>query len=144
MAYVLFQRVQPRVPAWLFPCFLLALCIAFLRAPSIGASWPLCLALGMGLPFFRQIEFGPVARASHEIAKYSYGVYLSHPFALVLGFYLLRGHALWMQLGVTLGSIVVLSFAAYHLVEKPLIVLGAKVASRVESSYEQKHLDAFR
>jgi peptidoglycan/LPS O-acetylase OafA/YrhL len=143
MAYVLFRRVRPRVPAWLFPCFLLGLCVVLLWAPSVGASWPFCLALGVGLPFFRQIESEFVARVSHEIAKYSYGVYLSHPFALVLGFYLLRGHALWMQLGVTLGAIAVISFGAYHLVERPLIVLGAKVAARAERLYEQKHRDAF-
>jgi peptidoglycan/LPS O-acetylase OafA/YrhL len=143
MAFVLFRRSRPFVPAWLFPIFLCLLCALFMEHPSVKASWPMCLALGLGLPFFHQIRFAPVARVSHEIAKYSYGIYLGHPFAIVLGFYLLRGHALWMQLGVTIVAIAVLSVAAYHLLEKPMINLGAKLAAKAEKRYEQKHLDAY-
>jgi peptidoglycan/LPS O-acetylase OafA/YrhL len=143
MAYVLFRRVRPRFPAWLFPIFLLALSTLFMLRPGVKASWPMCLALGLGLPFFHQIRFAPVARASHEIAKYSYGMYLGHPFAIVLGFYVLRGHSLWLQLGVTFAAIAILSVCAYHLVEKPLINLGARLAAKAERNYEQKHLDAF-
>ncbi|SFR96773.1 Peptidoglycan/LPS O-acetylase OafA/YrhL, contains acyltransferase and SGNH-hydrolase domains [Granulicella pectinivorans] len=143
MAYVLFRRVRPRAPGWLFPGFLLLLTVLFMMWPSVGASWPLCLALGIGLPFFHPINFGLVARVSHEIAKYSYGIYLSHPFALVFGFYVLAGRSLWMQLGVTIVAIAVLSVAAYHLLEKPMINLGAKLAAKAEKRYEQKHLDAY-
>ena len=143
MAYVLYRRVQPRIPAWLFPAFLLLLCTLFMMRPSIESSWPMCLALGLGLPFFHEIRQAQVARVCHEIAKYSYGMYLSHPFAIVIGFYLLRGHALWLQLGVTLAAIALLSFWAYHLIEKPMIVLGARLAAKAESRYEQKHLGAY-
>lgn len=140
MAYVLFRRVRPRIPGWLFPAFLLLLTTCFMLHPSVSMSWPLCLVLGLGLPFFQELRFAPMARASHEIAKYSYGMYLSHPFAIVLGFYLLAGHPLWMQLGMTLSAIPVLSVAAYHLVERPMIVFGARVAAQAEKRYEQKHL----
>lgn len=143
MAYVLFRRTRPRLSAGLFPLFLMGLCALFLLRPSVQNSWPLCLALGLGLPFFRQIRSVPIARASHEIAKYSYGMYLGHPFAIVLGFYLLHGHALWLQLGVTLAAIVILSVAAYHLLEKPMINLGARLAATAERRYEQKHLADF-
>ena len=143
MAYVLYRRVRPRLPAWLFPVFLLVLSTLFMLRPSVKASWPMCVALGLGLPFFHQLRYAPVARICHEIAKYSYGMYLSHPFAIVLGFYLLRGHALWLQLGVTLAGIAVLSFGAYHLIEKPMIVLGARLAGKAERRYEQKHLGAY-
>jgi peptidoglycan/LPS O-acetylase OafA/YrhL len=143
MAYVLFRRASPRLPAWLFPIFLFVLTTLFMLHPSVKSSWPMCLALGLGLPFFQQMSFPPIARISHEIAKYSYGMYLSHPFAIVLGFYLLRGHGLWMELGVTLAATAVLSFAAYHLIEKPTIDLGARLAAKAERSYEQKQLGSY-
>jgi peptidoglycan/LPS O-acetylase OafA/YrhL len=143
MAYVLFRRSRPRLPAWLFPVFLIVLATLFMLRPSVVASWPMCLALGLGIPFFHQLRFAPIARASHEIAKYSYGMYLGHPFAIVLGFYLLAGRPLWMQLSVTLLAIAAISVAAYHLLERPMINLGAKLAAKAEERYEQKHLDAF-
>ena len=140
MAYILYRRTRPRLPAWLFPVFLVALCTVFLLNPSVQNSWPLCLALGLGLPFFHELRAAPIARISHEIAKYSYGMYLSHPFAIVLGFYLLRGHTIWLQLGVTLAAIAILSFLAYHLIEKPMIALGARLAAKAETRYQQRHL----
>jgi peptidoglycan/LPS O-acetylase OafA/YrhL len=143
MAYVLFRRVRPRLPAWLFPLFLLLLTTLFMLRPSVRASWPFCLTLGIALPCFHAITFAPLARVCHQVAKYSYGMYLSHPFAIVVGFYLLAGHPLWLQLGVTLALIALLSFAAYHLIEKPTIHLGARLAARAERRYEQRHLAEF-
>ena len=143
MAYVLYRRTRPRLPAWLFPVFLLALCVGFMQHPSVPASWPMCLALGLALPFFRQIQFAPLIRATHEIAKYSYGVYLSHSFAITLGIYLLPHANFLIQLAVIFASTAILSIAAYHLVEKPMIDLGARVAARAETGYEQKHLSAY-
>ena len=140
MAYVLFDRTRPRLPAWLFPIFLLVLGSLFVRYGSILHSGLLCLALGLCLPIFRQVSFAPLVRVSHELAKYSYGMYLSHPFAIVIGFYLLRGHPLWLQLPVIILSTAIFSVSAYHLLEKPMINLGARVALKAERYYEQKHL----
>ena len=140
MAYVLFQRTHPRLPAWLFPVFLFSILGAFMVDPGVKHQWPACLVLGLGLPFFRQISAAPLIRVSHEVAKYSYGIYLTHSFGLVIGFYLLRGRPVWLQIFSTLLSTAVFSVIAYHALEKPLIDVGARLALRAEKRYEQRVL----
>lgn len=138
VAYVLFERVSPRCPAWTFPIFLAIVTIFYMWHPGVPASYPTCLILGLGLPFFEQIRSRVLVRASHEIAKYSYGIYLSHMFGLTLAFYGLRGHSLALQAAVFLLSVAAFSVAGYHLLEKPMIDFGARVAARAERRYEAK------
>jgi peptidoglycan/LPS O-acetylase OafA/YrhL len=137
MAYLGFARWKPKLPSWFFPLFLAALLLIFMKKPSLQYGWLTTLALGLLLPLFSQIEARWLTRASHEVAKYSYGIYLGHPFALVLGIYLLRGHSLALQLPVVLLSIAVIAIAGYHWVEKPLINLGSRLAAKAEFTYEQ-------
>lgn len=139
MAYVLFAKVRPRLPAWIFPVFIALLLVLYLPFSSVEASWPVCLALGLALPFFRQIRLAPLKRVAHELAKYSYGVYLTHIFGLSIAFYLLHGNVQWLRVPVGLGLTALFSVAGYHLIEHPLIVYGAKVAARAELRYEQHH-----
>jgi peptidoglycan/LPS O-acetylase OafA/YrhL len=81
---------------------------------------------------------------SRIIAKYSYGVYLTHPFAIVIGMYLLRGHSLWVQLLAEAVALVALPVIAYHLLEHPMIRVGARLASRAENRYGQHELENSR
>src|SRR2546427_2237107 len=46
----------------------------------------LCLLAGLALPHFRELRHGWGRRAAHELAKYSYGTYLTHVFALWFAF----------------------------------------------------------
>jgi len=71
-------------------------------------------------------------------------VYLTHPFALVIGLYLLRGHSLALRLSVEAIFLVVLPVLAYHLLEHPLVRIGSRVAARAEKKYEQAELKHFR
>lgn len=142
MAYVAFRRRRPTLPGWLFPAFVLVLTALFLLKPNAFRGWIFCLALGLALPSFRQIRASWLIRSSHEVAKYSYGIYLSHSFALVLGFYLLPGKPLALQLTVELAAVAVLSITAYHLIEKPMIHLGSRLANRAEARYQQAELEA--
>jgi peptidoglycan/LPS O-acetylase OafA/YrhL len=137
MAYVLFARIRPRLPGWTFPIFISVLLVLYMHFSSVEASWPTCLALGLGLPLFRQIRFGPLKRIAHELAKYSYGIYLGHAFALGIAFETLNGHSRWLQVPLALCLTALFSVAGYHLVEHPLILYGAKVAARAELRYEQ-------
>ena len=134
VAYIGFGRIAPVLPGWLFGVYLTALIVAFMRRPSGGSGWFVTLALGLALPAFRQIRFKGVVQASHYLAQYSYGIYLAHPFALVVGMYALRGYAVWVQVLVELLVIAGGAVGAYHLLEEPMIRLGARLATRVESS----------
>lgn len=137
MAYVGFGRRRPILPAWLMPIALAGLWFAFMVRPGWREADLLCLALGLGLPSFHQITSRWLIRGSHEIAKYSYSIYLAHPFSLVLGVYLLPHRPLALQLAVILISLVGLSLGSYHLLEKPMIRLGARLAQRAELRFEQ-------
>lgn len=138
MAYVGFGRLRPILPAWLLPITLGGIYFLFMRWPS---GWRkadfLCLALGLALPNFRQISSKWLMRASHELATYSYSIYLAHPFSIILGVYLFPHRSVVLQLTVILISLVVFSVSAYHLLEKPMIRLGARLAQRAELRFEQ-------
>jgi peptidoglycan/LPS O-acetylase OafA/YrhL len=137
MAYIGFGRYKPRLPSWTLPIALLIAWSLFMISPGWRIADALCLGVGLGLPFFHQITARWLIRASHHIAKYSYGIYLAHPFSIVLGLYLLPHRPLVLQLPVILVSLAVFSVAAYHLLEKPMINLGARLARYAEKRYEQ-------
>jgi len=128
VAFVAFSKFKARFPAWTFPLFLLLLMAIFMRNPGPARSWPLMLCLGLMLPLFRSIRMPALVRASHTVAKYSYGVYLSHFFGIVLAFDLLKGLNRWLQLSVELIFTAIVSVAAYHLIEEPMIHLGSRLA----------------
>jgi peptidoglycan/LPS O-acetylase OafA/YrhL len=144
MAYVGFGRWRSRLPAWTLAAFLAFLWMAFLYRANFHTGWYACLALGLGLPMFRQIGAKCVIVPSRIIAKYSYGVYLMHSFAIVVGINILRAHSLGLRLSAEAAALVVLSVSAYHLLEQPLIKIGSRLAARAESRYEQQELNSFR
>lgn len=136
MAYVGFKKWVPRISAFLFAPFLLALLVFFMRDPNARRGWPVCLAVGLGLPLFRQFSSAWVVKPAHQIAKYSYGIYLAHPFCIVLGIHLLPRQPLAIQLTVELLTTAVISVAAYNFIEHPMIRVGSRLAQKVERRYE--------
>ncbi len=131
LAYVLFTKLQPRLPSFLFPILVAALLAGFMLRPSWKTGWALTFVLGVALPLFRQIRAKWLIRSSHEVAKYSYGIYLVHSWAITLGVVYLHH----FNLGVRIAAIAVCTaFPAvvlYHGLERPLIRMGAKLAARV-------------
>jgi peptidoglycan/LPS O-acetylase OafA/YrhL len=144
MAYVGFGRWRPKLPALLLVVFLAALWVAFLLRANFHTGWYVCLLLGLGLPLFRQIRANWVVVPSRIIAKYSYGVYLIHPFAIVIGIYLLRDQRVWVQLLAEAAVVTIVPVIAYHLLEDPMIRVGSRLAKRAEMRYEQHELKSFR
>lgn len=131
VAYVGFMRRKPSVSAVLFVPLLLLLLFVYIACPSyLRADWVLTLLLGLALPYFRQLRSPALHTTCHQIATYSYGVYLLHPFALVIAFHLLPHLPFAVQLALFLLLTAGFSFAAYHLIEQPCIQLGARLARR--------------
>jgi peptidoglycan/LPS O-acetylase OafA/YrhL len=139
ISYVLFSKLRPRLPAFLLPLLIAVLLCCFMPAPSFRKGWWLTLALGVALPLFHPIRAKWLIRTSHELAKYSYGIYLSHSFAIVIGVKLLHGYNVGVQVAAIILSIAAIVIPAYHFLEKPMIDLGAKIAARIEQGYEEKH-----
>ncbi len=135
MAYVGFERFIPRFPAWTFTPFVAFIWVAFLGNPGWHKGWILCLVLGLGLPFFQQIRLHWLKRITYLIAQYSFGFYLVHPFSIVIGFYLLRQYSLPVRLAAEVGTLIPISIASYHWVEKPMMKLGSRMAAALRKPH---------
>lgn len=138
MAYVGFGRFKSLLPGWTLMPFLLLMWAVFLYRCDFHKGWYFCLIIGLMLPLFRQMESKWILEPSRIIARYSYGIYLTHPFAIVIGLYLLRGQSTAVRVLGELVPLVVLPVVAYHVLEHPMIRLGSRLAARAEAKYEQQ------
>jgi peptidoglycan/LPS O-acetylase OafA/YrhL len=138
MAYVGFGRWKPRFPAWSLPIFLAVVWTAFWYKCDFHKGWYFCLIVGLTLPLFQQSRSKVVWTPSRIIAKYSYGIYLTHPFALVIGLYLLRDHSWPVRMIGALVPLIALPLLAYQLIEHPLIHVGSRLAAKAETRYERR------
>lgn len=127
IAYVGFNRRRAILPGW---SFLIALATITLIAGHADwkHGWLPALALGLMLPSFRQLGESLLTKTCWHIARYSYGIYLLHPFSLLLAFYVCRDRPWPVQYAVLFGSLAVFSVAAFHLIEQPCMRVGARVA----------------
>jgi peptidoglycan/LPS O-acetylase OafA/YrhL len=132
MAWLLFARIKPRLPAFLMPCLVAGLLAGFMVRPNFRSGWLVAMALGLALPWFRQIRMKWLIRVSHAVAQYSYGIYLIHPFSIALGINYLHGYSMAVRMGVLIASLVVVVVALHHAVEKPMMQLGARLARKIE------------
>jgi len=126
---------------WAFPwlAVLLWSCVGiFMVLYTLEAGWVMCFILGAAIPHFAYISNRLVRRASHLIAKYSYGIYLTHCFALWLAFVKFKPFPGVSQWFVFAAAVVLIPIVLYHLVELPLISTGRKLAEeRLASSHAQ-------
>ena len=135
LAYHVARRRRPVVPAAAWPLALLGLAALFAAIRLIPGhperSWIGCLLIGLLIPLVRDLPASAVTRAAHQIAKYSYGVYIWHVGALWVGFGLGGALPLAARWAVAAAVLVAASVASYHLVEKPMVDLGGHVGDRI-------------
>lgn len=136
LAFILLKRYRGQAnPTVLFGLILLAGVIgvpALVAAgfPELPLMWGLCLAIGLTIPLCRQLEDGYLAQASQLIAKYSYGIYLTHVLALGAIDGLVPGPAVvqWAAMLILLPG---LAYVSYHVIEKRGIAIGARLADNL-------------
>ncbi|MBS1853817.1 MAG: acyltransferase [Acidobacteria bacterium] len=132
IAWKLSLSAPRRFPGWLWPAGFLATWPFFLVAEhdnSMSYRWAFCLALGLSIPHFREIRFGPLRAAAHLIAKYSYGIYLSHVAVIMWSFGLpVPAAAKW---AVFLLTATVVPVMMYHGIERPMILVGQRVTEAI-------------
>jgi peptidoglycan/LPS O-acetylase OafA/YrhL len=136
VAYALLRSKRfQRIPARLWPMALAAVLggyVWFGSGRPIGkifyAEWSVCLAIGLLIPLFHDGADSVTARASHSIAKYSYGIYLVHIPALWLAFNRLGWVGTTASVATFIAVTATLSVAAYHLIESPMIEYGKRIA----------------
>lgn len=136
VAYRLCERWRPRLPGALWPLLLSTLLAAGIAATALEAvgivlAWVTAGAIGVAIPLTREMRESWITKSAHTVAKYSYGIYLSH--IAVLDVVLLRmPHApvvLRMACGVV--GIVGIPVLLYHGLENPMIRIGATLAARL-------------
>jgi peptidoglycan/LPS O-acetylase OafA/YrhL len=76
LAYKLTKMRKLRLPVWLWPVALAGLTALYLRSPDYQNAWYCCLLLGVAIPQFQEMKSVAARRVFHNIAKYSYGIYL--------------------------------------------------------------------
>ena len=111
---------RTQLPGWLWPaCIGVVSLIWFAgdRQHEMYFRWVFCLALGLTIPYFAEVSSAGVRAVAKTIAKYSYGIYLTHTTAMAIGFVLFRNHI--AQWSVFLGLAATLPPLMYHLVEHP-------------------------
>lgn len=119
MAYWLFRKRLQWLPGWGVPILIGLLTVAYLAHPSLTLpAFATCLTLGLTIPLFRQISNPAVNKVTFQLAKYSYGIYLSHSLLLVWM------PLTWKNVPLYLLLVATASVASYHAVEEPLIRLG--------------------
>ena len=136
VAYKLWRK--PRVfPAWFWPVYLGLCSAAFMwlsGSQPIETGWFICFAIGLGIPFFREMPENLLKSATQQIARYSYGIYLFHYFAIWIGFEVCRALNVGMQIAIFGAVLVSLSVLLYHIFEAPLIAAGVKLSEKFRSS----------
>ena len=83
------------------------------------------------IPFFREIQSRPIRLISSRIATYSYGIYISHQFCIWFALGILAARPLWFRVGILCLSLVLVPILLYHAIEKPMILLGIRLVTRL-------------
>jgi peptidoglycan/LPS O-acetylase OafA/YrhL len=130
IAYTLLGKWTPRLPWYLWPPFILAAYAAYQWLDPRGYGWVECLALGLAIPMFREVQLPLVRHAAAAIAKYSYGIYLFHLIAIYYCFDRLTGPT-WLLVIASVALTAIASVVSYHALEEPLIEYGRRVGHRL-------------
>jgi peptidoglycan/LPS O-acetylase OafA/YrhL len=135
VAYKLWGR--PRLlPGFLWPVFLFLCCamyVLFSGSQPIETGWFICFAIGLGVCLFRELRISPITRVAQIVARYSYGIYVLHYFAIWLGFSAGKHLDIRLQFTIFLTTLISVSVILYHGVEAPMIGLGVKVSGKFKS-----------
>lgn len=127
----------PAVRRWsflLWPAGLVLLTAVYLANASPLVSWCCCFAVGVLFPRVAELPKGRLRTLSKYVARYSYGIYLSH-FALIwFAFVKLGGLPLGLRIAVFTLLAVSLPVLLFHSVEAPMMALGARLAARLTPS----------
>ena len=98
--------------------------------------WLFCLSLGLTIPWFQEIRLRPLKVAAHFVAKYSYGIYLSH-LGLIMWSSALSVPVAARALILALLAIIV-PIAVFHFIGNPMVMTGQKLAKRLFEGHQDK------
>ena len=143
LAYILLRKTRLRVPGSLWPAALVLLIIIY-GISGIGwpirkvyyPEWSLCAVLGFIIPYFGDLTNPLLIWPAHQIAKYSYGIYLFHVPLIWLAFNRLAGIGPIASCILFVTGTSVLAVFGYHFIEAPMIRLGKRLAIDLDFTRE--------
>jgi peptidoglycan/LPS O-acetylase OafA/YrhL len=130
VAYKIASSRVPTLPFILWPLAVAMVSLLYLKHASVSLSWACCLMLGLLIPHFRELPDGFLRHGVRLIARYSYGIYLSHFICLWLAFVLCSRAGWPFQWLILIVSLFALPIAMYHTIEAPMISTGARLIER--------------
>jgi len=138
LAYALSRRALPSVPAIVLFAFVGLLAVVYPVLVAHGIRENLlgpfaCLALGLLVPMCNEVSSPALARIGKVVAKYSYGVYLTHAWAIDIAFEYRGQTPLALRLGIFALALCLFAFAAYHLIEAPGLRLGKRLVGSMRA-----------
>lgn len=132
LAWRLSRTYTPIFPGWGWPIAIATASVIWFCAPNLQPydtylRWVFCISLGSVIPMFHSLGNTIFTRIAAIVAKYSYGIYLSHILVMTLAFRFLRASSPVLQWGVLAILTTALPVLAFHFVEAPMIALGRRV-----------------
>ena len=120
-------------PLLIAACVLMRSAAGTLAGPRmvLPAGWIACFLLGWSAPLFQEVPARWLQTAASIVARYSYGIYLSHAIVLWLCFVVLRQTPPAVRMGLWLIGSAAAPVLLYHCIEAPMIKAGARLARAV-------------
>jgi peptidoglycan/LPS O-acetylase OafA/YrhL len=141
VSYQLRSYKRTKLPAYAWPVLIAGLAAVYLKSAMTRLDeWLVCFLLGLAIPVFAEITSRAVTATCGLIAKYSYGIYLTHFFAIWFAFEKLNGWPPGLRLAVFMSLATALPVIFYHSIEEPMIVLGKKIGGRYIEERQRQSL----
>ena len=140
--FVGFGTFRRRLPFIGWPLAIAAAAVIFFAFGSrhrYEPWWIMCLVIGLSAPLFAEVKFLPLCKVSSWVARYSYGIYLTHMYALWAALVVLKNEPLWIRCGVLATLSVGLPVLFYEFLEAPMMKLGTRLTNRLPASESATH-----
>jgi peptidoglycan/LPS O-acetylase OafA/YrhL len=135
VAYKLSLRRRFCWPSWSWMLLLWSAAAVFMLLGTLETGWLICFIVGTAIPQFAELSNPWLERAAHLVARYSYGLYLTHYACLWLAFTKLGFFHRVAQWAIFTVAVTMCPILLYHFFELPLIKVGRKLAEgRLASS----------
>jgi peptidoglycan/LPS O-acetylase OafA/YrhL len=130
IGYKLLKRPRGNLPFIGWPLLLLLTTAIYQVKWGVKIGWVLCLAIGILVSRFREMPRGRLSAVCQIIARYSYGIYLTHFVCIWFAFVRLDSLPPYLQGLVFVLTAVTAPVVLYHAVEAPMIGLGGRLIRR--------------
>ena len=138
LAYQISKEGTFGLPALVWPAALGLLTVTYVAAGTFVLSdartdFLTCMFLGGLIPNIKELRPSSLTRASHLVAKYSFGIYLCHDPLLWFSFVKLNASPPALQWLVFITLVTSIPLFAYHFIELPMIQFGHRLTDRLSS-----------